>query len=119
MKTPDYYNIKARGMEHWLGSLEACVMSVLWSSPRPLSLQQVYAEVRRRNGWRAKTTVQTTLKRLEGKGLVARSARPYRYCANMTREDWVRERVGAVLDSLVEEYGAQVDAWLEQHEVAV
>jgi predicted transcriptional regulator len=117
MKTPHYYNIAASSLEHWLGSLEACVMGVLWASPSPLTLQQVYADGRRRIGWRAKTTVQTTLKRLERKGVIAggRNGR-YKWAAMMTREMWIQERVSAVLDSLVAEYDGEVRAWLREWE---
>jgi predicted transcriptional regulator len=117
VKTPHYYNIAARGLEHWLGSLECAVMEVLWSFPSPMTLQQVYAAVRRRIGWRAKTTIQTTLKRLERKGVIAggRNGR-YKWVAMVTREAWIQERVSAVLDSLVEEYDSEVRAWLREWE---
>lgn len=114
-KSHNCYDLSKSGLEHWLGPLEARVMDVLWSSDRrPLPLQRVWRELGSYE-W-AMTTIQTTLNRLVAKGLVGRNSdQPvYRYFAIMPRAAWERENVERLLNSLAEEYGDVVDAWLER-----
>lgn len=82
-----------------LGSLEAAIMDVLWSSPVPVTVAEVV------NGLAAShpvayTTAMTVLERLREKGRVERSkvGRSFRYFPGVTAEDYVSGLLAKALD---------------------
>ncbi|MGH3278776.1 MAG: BlaI/MecI/CopY family transcriptional regulator [Trebonia sp.] len=79
------------------GHLERAVLQVLWDHPEGLAARDVIAALGGRD--LAMTTVLTVLDRLRRKRLVGRhdDARPHRYFATVTREDYVAD---IMLDAL-------------------
>ena len=82
------------------GELEAEVLTVLWSSERPMTAADVRSALGRDL---ADTTVMTILSRLIGKGLVMRSReggeRVFRYAPTAGRADHLAEQMHAFLAS--------------------
>lgn len=79
------------------GHLERAVLQVLWDHPEGLAARDILASLDGRD--LAMTTVLTVLDRLRRKHLVERhdDARPHRYFAAVTREDYVAD---IMLDAL-------------------
>jgi predicted transcriptional regulator len=79
------------------GTLEMEVLHILWSDTRPLSPGDVRTHV---SGDLAYTSVATVLTRLVDKGLVHRHrhGRSFLYSPAMSRDEWLSEKLSAVLD---------------------
>lgn len=79
------------------GHLERAVLQLLWDHPDGLTAREVVSALSERD--LAMTTVLTVLDRLRRKRLVKRhdNARPHRYFAAITREDYIAD---IMLDAL-------------------
>ncbi|MDO9485656.1 MAG: BlaI/MecI/CopY family transcriptional regulator [Actinomycetota bacterium] len=82
-----------------LGSLEASIMHVLWSSPSARSVADVVESLEPTHPV-AYTTVMTVLERLREKQLVERtkSGRAFLYLASMTGEEYISGRLDDALN---------------------
>lgn len=78
---------------------EAQVMEVLWEQ-HPKTSGEVVEAVSRREDWSPKT-IRTLLTRLLEKGAVSRSGsgRQYRYSPEISREEWLRDRAGNLIET--------------------
>ncbi|MDQ2070814.1 BlaI/MecI/CopY family transcriptional regulator [Natronospira bacteriovora] len=78
---------------------ESRVMEVLWDA-QPQHSGDIVAAVTAREDWSPKT-VRTLLARLLDKGAVRREggSRPFLYSPCLSREDWLREQTGQLVDS--------------------
>lgn len=78
---------------------EARVMEVLWES-HPLTSGEVVSRIRAAADWSPKT-VRTLLDRLCTKGALARDrdGRLYQYRPLLSREQWLHEQAGALVDT--------------------
>ena len=93
----------------YLGNQQAAVMAIVWergSATVREALEQMGGKV-------AYTTVMTMMVRLYERGLLERrpDGRGYRYRATKTREEFVSQLAGALLQRLVDDFG---DAALAQ-----
>lgn len=81
-----------------LGSLEAAVMNVMWSSPTPLTVRQVI-ELLASTRTVAYTTVLTVMDNLYRKDLLSRElvGRAHVFQPRLSREDFAADLVGAAL----------------------
>jgi predicted transcriptional regulator len=79
------------------GTLELEIMQVLWSSPTPMSPNEVRELL---SGNLAYTSVATVLTRLCDKNQVKRTiaGRNFVYVASVSREDWYSNRMNAILN---------------------
>jgi predicted transcriptional regulator len=89
-----------------LGSLEECIMSILWQG-EPLAVRQVMAKLKKKLAY---TTVMTTLDRLYKKGLLARDrdGTAFVYRAKLTRDEFHRKLVEKTVGGLLEESAGSV-----------
>lgn len=79
------------------GTLEMEILHILWSGSQPMSPGDVRKRVA---GDLAYTSVATVLTRLVDKGLVRRHrhGRSFAYTPTLTQDEWLSERLSAVLD---------------------
>ncbi len=81
-------------------------MEAVWQIGGPVQIRQVWERLQteRRLSF---NTVMTVMNRLAGKGLLVRQGfhPPYVYSAAMDRDSFLRQVLGDVISSLVDEYG--------------
>ena len=84
-----------------LGELEADVMGIVWSSAAPVTVRDVYTELRSR-GPIAQTTCGTVMQNLTRKAWLGcdRSQATFRYAPRVSRQEAVDESLDAVLHKL-------------------
>ncbi len=89
-----------------LGSLEGQLMETLWSSPIQLSVQEVCDRLGPEHNYK---TVMTVLNRLVEKDLLKRDldGRAYKYRPRLTRDDFLAEAAGDLVQGYVGTYGPE------------
>lgn len=103
-----------RGGVRLFGPLETEIMKQVWEH-EPVTVRQVHRALSRQREI-AYTTVMTTMSRLAEKGILKRTRQgiAYVYRAAMSRADFDRMVVNAVLSGLMETFDqAAVDSFLE------
>jgi len=95
------------GLEQVLGELEAEIMEILWLAGET-TVREVYQALLKGRDI-AYTTVMTVMTRLADKGILIREAdgNAYLYRPSMSRQVFVAEMVGEVLDALLSSHSAQ------------
>lgn len=101
--TPMRYRPDAKGLERWLGSLEAAVMAEVWARRLPFTVKQVWHALAERQ--LAYTTIMTTVHRLYEKGLLSRDDTPHPnnaqvYRAACTQTEFIELQECAIVASL-------------------
>lgn len=99
-----YFDVGASGSAVFLGSIESTLMELAWRQgdltvKRALALLGPESDL-------AYTTVMTVLNRLTAKGLLRREkdGRLFRYHPAVSRQQFLSERVGRILDCLSENF---------------
>lgn len=95
------------GLEQVLGELEAEIMELVWMLGETTVREVHHALLKGRDI--AYTTVMTVMTRLAEKGILTREAdgNAYLYRPSMSREVFVSEMVGEVLDALLASHSTQ------------
>jgi predicted transcriptional regulator len=96
-----------------LGTLEAQLMNVLWSTSEQLSVQGVVDHLSPGHNYK---TAMTVLNRLVEKGLLEREldGRAYRYRPTLPRDTFLRSVADELVREYIEAYGAESGAHLTQ-----
>lgn len=96
-----------------LGTLEAQLMNVLWSTSEQLSVQGVVDSLGPGHNYK---TAMTVLNRLVEKGLLGREldGRAYRYRPTQLRQEFLRSVADELVREYVEAYGTASGAHLTQ-----
>lgn len=84
-----------------LGELEADIMGIVWSAGAPVSVRDVYTQMRERRGL-AQTTCGKVMQNLTRKAWLAcdRSSASFLYSPLVTRDEAVEDALEAVLHKL-------------------
>jgi predicted transcriptional regulator len=90
-----------------LHELEAEIMEEVWREPAETTVKLVMEALNRKTKSRAYTTYMTVMRRLNDKGLLARtrSGRHDTYEPTLTREQYLERRAAVEVRGLVDEYG--------------
>jgi predicted transcriptional regulator len=98
-----------------LGAVQAEVMGVIWERGSA-TVPEIHAAVNAQRGSDAAyTTVLTFVQRLYGRGLLTREpeGRTFRYTAAQTRDELLATWSDAMIDRLIDDYGAIAIARLD------
>lgn len=114
-KKPDLaqYNIEGKALEAFLGPLEANIMDRIWSKKTPLTVREVYEDLKKTKSI-AYTTVMSTMDRLFEKHLLDRKVAKgrgglyYVYWPTLEKQHFQRSAVREVLSSLIDNFGEVV-----------
>lgn len=95
---------EGRGAEKLLGELELAIMQVAWAR-EAVTVRDVVAALKRRRP--AYTTIMTVMGRLAQKGLLTQTkeGKAHVYRAALTREAFEAQAAGAVVQSLIADFG--------------
>ncbi|AVX21068.1 MAG: BlaI/MecI/CopY family transcriptional regulator [Bacillota bacterium] len=97
------------GLSKVLGELEAEIMEIVWQHDRPVTVREVYEELRERRSI-AYTTVMTIMSRLAEKELLQKTQESnyYLYSPVYSREEFTTKVVSLVLDGLLADFAQPV-----------
>jgi predicted transcriptional regulator len=106
-----------KGLRKVFGELEAAIMECLWSRGRA-TVNEVYQELSQQREI-AYTTVKTVMERLTEKGYLHRDShqRAYVYTPTQKREAFLHRVGDAVLNGLLEDFGATIAVHLLEETV--
>ena len=95
---------EGQGAEKLLGELELAIMQVAWARPSVTVRDVVTALKKRRPAY---TTIMTVMSRLAQKGLLTqvKEGKAHVYQAALTREAFEAQAAGAVVHSLIADFG--------------
>ena len=108
---------EAKGLRKVFGELEAAVMECLWARGHG-TVSEVYQELTARRDL-AYTTVKTIMERLAEKGYLHCNSRQraYVYTPTQSREDFVQQVSGVVLNGLFNDFGETIAVHLLEETV--
>lgn len=91
-----------RGLERWLGPLEARVMIEIWEADAPRTVKRIWIDLQRNGGTWKYTTIMTTMTRLWEKGMLnrKRTGLSFTYTVRETRSRFEERQIAAALVSL-------------------
>jgi predicted transcriptional regulator len=122
IRTMDTYidNVALRsnrmGLKKLLGDQEAAIMEQVWILNGPILARQIYD---RMGADLAYSTVVCTMGRLMQKGLLTvidDTTKPYRFLPTLTREEFINQAVGRLMDALLEDFPAAVSAVMQREQ---
>ena len=107
-----------QGLRMVLGDLEAVIMDVIWQQPSGtwITVREVY-ETLRLERYIAYTTVMNTMTRLAKKGVLesARRDQAYLYRPRQSRESFIEDVVGHVLERLLVQFTGPMQTALARY----
>ena len=95
-----------RGSAATFGPLEAEVIDAVWAARKPVTVGNIAHAMGRRKPALAYSTIKTVLTNLADKGYLSKRliGRANSFVAKQSKEDFGRDVVGAVVDSLLRDY---------------
>jgi predicted transcriptional regulator len=95
-----------RGSAATFGPLEAEVMDTVWAAAKPVTVGNIADAFARRKPALAYSTIKAVLTNLVDKGYLSKRliGRANSFVAKQSKEDFERDVVGGVLDSLLRDY---------------
>jgi BlaI family penicillinase repressor len=95
-----------RGSAATFGPLEAEVMDAIWAARKPVTVGDVADALGSRKPTLAYSTIKTVLSNLADKGYLSKRliGRSNSFSAKQSKEDFERDVVGGVVDSLLRDY---------------
>ena len=114
---PAVFRPDEKGLRKVFGELEAAIMECLWAWGQG-TVSEVYKELTARREL-AYTTVKTIMERLAEKGYLHCNSRQraYIYTPTQSREDFVQQVSGAVLNGLFNDFGETIAVHLLEETV--